>query len=128
MRAYGYKALLIFRIYIWYFQRITSGYHDVHRAIAVTDSIRFFCGWQNVGRSDETCDKCIDRFLVELIRRSKLFQNSLSYYCYTVLHGHGLNLIMCYVDNGNVLGALDFFDLTAHFFAECSVQIGKRLI
>ena len=35
---------------------------------------------------------------------------------------------MCYVDNGNVLGALDLFDLTAHFFAECSVQIGEWLI
>ena len=84
MSSHSYKALLIFRIYIWYFQRITSGYHDVHHAIAVTDSIRLFGCWQNVGRSDETCHKCIDRFFVEFIRRSKLFQNALSYDCYTV--------------------------------------------
>ena len=43
-------------------------------------------------------------------------------------HGHGLGLVVGYVDHGDAQLGLDLLDLKAHGFAQLGVQVGKRLV
>ena len=68
------------------------------------------------------------RMVIDILRRSCLFHDSVAHYSYTVGHGHCLLLIVGYTDEGGSQISLQMFELKLHLPAEFNIQRSQRFI
>src|SRR6516165_5462689 len=75
-------------------------------------------------RANEAGNKQVLRPVVEIKRRAHLLDPAVMHHYDTIGHGHGLDLIMCYVDDRGPQALMQLLDLGAHRHPQLGVEIG----
>ena len=96
---------------------VADGLIDIREA----DAPALRAGMQEVHLAHEVCHELIHRALVDVLRGAYLLDNAPVDDDDPVGHGHGLGLVVGYVDHGDAQLGLDLLDLKAHGFAQLGV-------
>ena len=82
----------------------------------------------DVGFSDEICDKGVDRLVVDVSRAADLLDNAVVHDNHAVAHSERLFLVVGDVDKGDAGTLLNTLQLDLHILAQLEVEGAERLI
>src|SRR6516165_1255722 len=83
---------------------------------------------QEVAVADEFPDEAVGRPVVDVERRSNLFDLAVAEHGDAIGHRHGLGLVVRDVDHGDADLAMDALDLDLHLLAQVLVERAQRLV
>jgi hypothetical protein len=105
---------------------------DPHRAdprqLDPSGTRRIDAAGEEVAVADELSDEAIDRPVVDLERRSDLFDFAVGEHRHPVRHRHRLGLIVRHIDHGDADLAMDTLDLDLHLLAQVLVERAEGLV
>ena len=103
--------------------------HTVKRNVVKPHFIVFYHdSRQDIALTDEICHKPVDRFIINIFRRSHLLNLSVIHDHDLIRHGQRLFLVMSDKDKGNTHLLLDPLQFILHFLAQLQIQRRQRLV